>query len=168
MFVDLLRCLKFHFSTMVHRPGTSGDMGFTVSPTKKKRCSVMDDQGATKTLEAGSPVIKMDEGSKDLQILVGCSAIEVKMDTKKNPKILPLLSSLKKTPWAIVISMIQSLGLTAKAEKHCDTKQVAYTTAQNPRVPKKKEKTYQDEGINGRQRDREIRRRPRHLQYGLD
>ena len=106
--MDLSRRLRFHSTTMARVPGSSGDAECHREIHEEEKTTVKMDQGTTKTLEPGSPVIKKEKGSEDLQSPGRSSAIEVKAEEyEEKPKILHHLSSLKKTAWAIIISMVQ-------------------------------------------------------------
>ena len=52
---------------MVRVPGSSGDAGFHRESHEDEKTTVKIDEGTTKTLEPGSPVIKKEEGSESRQ-----------------------------------------------------------------------------------------------------
>ena len=70
---------------MVRVPGSSGDAGFHCESHEEEKTTVKMDQGTTKKLEPGSPVIKKEEGSEDRQSPGRSSAIEVMVEHEENP-----------------------------------------------------------------------------------
>ncbi|CAI5706521.1 unnamed protein product [Peronospora effusa] len=129
---------------MVRVPGSSGDAGFHRESHEEEKTSVKIDQGTTKTLETGSPVIKKEEGSEDLQSPGRSSAIEVKVEYEEKPPNPP--------PYVFIeednMGHNQYYGpgvpsLTAKAKKQGTPKQVSQPTTQEPKVPKNKQQKKQ-------------------------
>ncbi|CAI5701234.1 unnamed protein product [Peronospora effusa] len=125
---------------MVRVSESSGDAGFLRESHEEKKITVKIDQGTTKTLETGSPVIKKEEGSEDLQSSGRSSAIEVKVEYEEKPPDPP--------PYVFVeednMGHNQYYGpgvpsLTAKAKKQGTPKQVSQPTTQEPKVPKNKQ-----------------------------
>ncbi|CAI5706020.1 unnamed protein product [Peronospora farinosa] len=126
---------------MVRVPGSSEDAGFHRESHEEEKTSVKIDQGTTKTLETGSPVIKREEGSEDLQSPGRSSAIEVKVEYEEKPQ----------SPLPYVFVEEDNMGhnkyygpgvpsLTAKAKKQGTPKKVSQPTTQEPKVPKNKQK----------------------------
>ena len=126
---------------MVRVPGSSGNAGFHRESHEDEMTTVKIDEGTTKTLEPGSPVIKKEEGSEGRQSPGRSSAIEVKVEYEEKPKIPP--------PYVFVKE--DNMGhnnyygpgapsLTAKAEKRWAPKQVSKTTQETPVSKIKKNK----------------------------
>ncbi|CAI5725209.1 unnamed protein product [Peronospora effusa] len=132
---------------MVRVPGSSGDAGFYRESHEEEKKTVKIDQDrprTTKTLEIGSPVIKKEEGSEDLQSSGRSTAIEVKVEYEEKPQNTP--------PYVFVeednMGHNQYYGpgvpsLTAKAKKQGTPKQVSQPTTQEPKVPKNKQQKKQ-------------------------
>ena len=92
---------------MVRVPGSSGDAGFHRESHEDEKTTVKIDEGTIKTLEPGSPVMKKEEGGRAGRARGGALPLRSRLNMKKNQKFLPLMSSLKKTTWAIIIIMVQ-------------------------------------------------------------
>ena len=119
-------------------PGSLGDAGFYRESHEEKKTTVQMDQGTTKTLEPGSPVIKKEEGSDDRKTLGRSSVIEVKVEYEEKPKYPPPFVFSKEDN----VSYNNYYGpgdpsLTVKTEKRGTPKQASQVTTQEQTVPKK-------------------------------
>ena len=128
---------------MVRVPGSSGDAGFHRESHEEEKTSVKIDQGTTKTLETGSPVIKKEEGSEDRQSPGRSSAIEVMVEYEEKPPHPPsfVFAGEYDTGYNYYYSP-GSPSSAATAKEQWAPKQVSPNTPQETPVPPAKMKKY--------------------------